>query len=221
MSFVHLHVHSEYSLLDGACRISRLVDRAKENGANAVAVTDHGNMYGAIDFYKEATKKGIKPIIGCEVYMATRSRFDKTTEYDRHNYHLVLLCENNTGYQNLIKLVSKSWTEGFYGKPRIDKELLEKHHEGLICLSACLAGEIPQKLLHGDYTKARELTNYFNNLFGKGNFFLEIQNHKIKEQLIVLPQLIQLSEETGVPLVATNDCHYIDKSDSETHNILL
>ncbi|MEF2919075.1 MAG: DNA polymerase III subunit alpha, partial [Acutalibacteraceae bacterium] len=221
MSFVHLHVHSEYSLLDGACRISKLVDRAKENGANAVAVTDHGNMYGAIDFYKEAIKKGIKPIIGCEVYMATRSRFDKTTEHDRHNYHLVLLCENNTGYQNLIKLVSKGWTEGFYGKPRIDKELLEKHHEGLICLSACLAGEIPQNLLHGDYTKARELANYFRNLFGKDNFFLEIQNHKIKEQLIVLPQLIQLSEETGIPLVATNDCHYIDKSDSQTHNILL
>ena len=147
MSFVHLHVHSEYSLLDGACRISKLIDRAKENGANAVAVTDHGNMYGAIDFYKEAIKKGIKPIIGCEVYMATRSRFDKTTEHDRHNYHLVLLCENNKGYQNLIKLVSKGWTEGFYGKPRIDKELLEKHHEGLICLSACLAGEIPQNLL--------------------------------------------------------------------------
>lgn len=221
MSFVHLHVHSEYSLLDGACRISKLIDRAKENGANAVAVTDHGNMYGAIDFYKEAIKKGIKPIIGCEVYMATRSRFDKTTEHDRHNYHLVLLCENNTGYQNLIKLVSKGWTEGFYGKPRIDKELLEKHHEGLICLSACLAGEIPQNLLHGDYTKARELANYFRNLFGKDNFFLEIQNHKIKEQLIVLPQLIQLSEETGIPLVATNDCHYIDKSDSQTHNILL
>ncbi|MEE0859197.1 MAG: DNA polymerase III subunit alpha [Acutalibacteraceae bacterium] len=221
MSFVHLHVHSEYSLLDGACRISRLVDTAIEQGANAVTITDHGNMYGAVDFYKEAVKKGIKPIIGCEVYMATRSRFDKTTEYDRHNYHLVLLCENNTGYQNLIKLVSKSWTEGFYGKPRIDKDLLEKHHEGLICLSACLAGEIPQHLLRGDYTKARELANYYNNLFGKGNFYLEIQNHKIKEQLIVLPQLIQLSEETGIPLVATNDCHYINKEDSEVHNILL
>ena len=221
MSFVHLHVHSEYSLLDGACRISRLVDTAIEQGANAVTITDHGNMYGVVDFYKEAVKKGIKPIIGCEVYMATRSRFDKTTEYDRHNYHLVLLCENNTGYQNLIKLVSKSWTEGFYGKPRIDKDLLEKHHEGLICLSACLAGEIPQHLLRGDYTKARELANYYNNLFGKGNFYLEIQNHKIKEQLIVLPQLIQLSEETGIPLVATNDCHYINKEDSEVHNILL
>lgn len=221
MSFVHLHVHSEYSLLDGACRISKLVDTAVYNGANAVAITDHGNMYGAVDFYKEAVKKGIKPIIGCEVYVASRSRFDKSTEYDRHNYHLVLLCENNTGYNNLIKLVSKSWTEGFYSKPRIDRELLEKYHEGLICLSACLAGEIPQNLLRGDYTKARDVANYYNELFGKGNFYLEIQNHKIKEQLIVLPQIIQLSEETGIPLVATNDCHYINKSDSEIHNILL
>ena len=221
MSFVHLHVHSEYSLLDGACRISKLVDTAIENGANAVAITDHGNMYGAVDFYKESVKKGIKPIIGCEVYVASRSRFDKSTEYDRHNYHLVLLCENNTGYNNLIKLVSKSWTEGFYSKPRIDRELLEKYHEGLICLSACLAGEIPQNLLRGDYTKAREVANYYNELFGEGNFYLEVQNHKIKEQLIVLPQIIQLSEETGIPLVATNDCHYINKSDSEIHNILL
>lgn len=221
MSFVHLHVHSEYSLLDGACRTSRLIDTAIKQNANAVAITDHGNMYGAIDFYKEAVKKGIKPIIGCEVYMATRSRFDKDTEYDRHNYHLVLLCKNNTGYQNLIQLVSKSWTEGFYSKPRIDKDLLEKHHEGLICLSACLAGEIPQNLLRGDYTKARELANYYSQLFGKENFYLEIQNHGIKEQLVVLPQLIQLSEETGIELVATNDCHYINKSDSEIHNILL
>lgn len=221
MSFVHLHIHSEYSLLDGACRIGKLVDTAIDNGANAVAITDHGNMYGAVDFYKEAVKKGIKPIIGCEVYVASRSRFDKSTEYDRHNYHLVLLCENNTGYNNLIKLVSKSWTEGFYSKPRIDRELLEKYHEGLICLSACLAGEIPQNLLRGDYTKAREVANYYNELFGKGNFYLEIQNHKIKEQLIVLPQIIQLSEETGIPIVATNDCHYINKSDSEIHNILL
>ena len=221
MSFVHLHVHSEYSLLDGACRTSKLIDTAIKHNANAVAITDHGNMYGAVDFYKEAVKKGIKPIIGCEVYMATRSRFDKATEYDRHNYHLVLLCKNNTGYQNLIQLVSKSWTEGFYGKPRIDKDLLEKHHEGLICLSACLAGEIPQNLLRGDYTKARELANYYSKLFGKEDFYLEIQNHGIKEQLVVLPQLIQLSEETGIELVATNDCHYINKSDSEIQNILL
>jgi DNA polymerase-3 subunit alpha len=214
-------VHSEYSLLDGACRTSKLIDTAIKHNANAVAITDHGNMYGAVDFYKEAVKKGIKPIIGCEVYMATRSRFDKATEYDRHNYHLVLLCKNNTGYQNLIQLVSKSWTEGFYGKPRIDKDLLEKHHEGLICLSACLAGEIPQNLLRGDYTKARELANYYSKLFGKEDFYLEIQNHGIKEQLVVLPQLIQLSEETGIELVATNDCHYINKSDSEIQNILL
>ncbi|MEE0265282.1 MAG: DNA polymerase III subunit alpha, partial [Acutalibacteraceae bacterium] len=221
MSFVHLHVHTEYSLLDGACRISRLIDTAINHNSNAVAITDHGNMYGAVDFYKEAVKKGIKPVIGCEVYMAPRSRFDKSTEYDRHNYHLVLLCKNNTGYQNLIQLVSKSWTEGFYSKPRIDKELLEKYHEGLICLSGCLAGEIPQNLLRGDYTKARELVNYYTGLFGKDDFYIEIQNHGIKEQLVVLPQLIQLAEETGVQLAATNDCHYINKADSEIHNILL
>ena len=221
MSFVHLHVHSEYSLLDGACRLTRLVDTAVKQGANAIAVTDHGNMFAAVDFYKEAVKRGIKPIIGCEVYMAARSRFDKTAEYDRHSYHLVLLCENNTGYQNLIKLVSKSWTEGFYGKPRIDKELLEEYHEGIICLSACLAGEIPRYLLQGDYTKAKETANYYNKLFGSGNYFLEIQNHNIKEQLMVLPQIIRLSKETGIPLVATNDCHYIEKADSQTHEILL
>lgn len=221
MSFVHLHNHSEFSLLDGACRLETLVDTAIKQGANSVAITDHGNMYSAIDFYKLAKKNGIKPIIGCEVYVASRSRFDKSTDYDRHNYHLILLCKNNTGYANLIQMVSKSWTEGFYSKPRIDMELIEKYHEGLICLSACLAGEIPQNLLRGNYAKAREIAQRYNNIFGEGNFYLEIQNHNIEEELTVLPQIVQLSEETNIPLVATNDCHYIEKSDSEIHNILL
>lgn len=221
MSFVHLHNHSEFSLLDGACRLETLVDTAIKQGANSVAITDHGNMYSAIDFYKLAKKNGIKPIIGCEVYVASRSRFDKSTDYDRHNYHLILLCKNNIGYTNLIQMVSKSWTEGFYSKPRIDIELIEKYHEGLICLSACLAGEIPQNLLRGDYAKAREIAQRYNNIFGEGNFYLEIQNHNIAEELTVLPQIVQLSEETNIPLVATNDCHYIEKSDSEIHNILL
>ncbi len=221
MSFVHLHVHSEYSLLDGACRIDRLIDKVKEYGGNAVAVTDHGNMYAAVDFYKEALKKGIKPIIGCEVYVASGSRLKKIGSGERKNYHLILLCENNTGYQNLIKLVSKGWTEGFYGKPRIDRELLEQYHEGLICLSACLAGEIPQYILAGDYERAKKTACYYRELFGENNFYIELQNHNIKEQLFVLPHLINLSKETGIPLAATNDCHYINKTDSELHSILL
>ena len=221
MSFVHLHIHSEYSLLDGACRIDRLIDKVKEYGGNAVAVTDHGNMYAAVDFYKEALKKGIKPIIGCEVYVASGSRLKKIGSGERKNYHLILLCQNNTGYQNLIKLVSKGWTEGFYGKPRIDRELLEEYHEGLICLSACLAGEIPQDILAGDYDRAKKTACYYRELFGENNFYIELQNHNLREQLIVLPQLIRLSRETGIPLVATNDCHYINKEDSELHSILL
>lgn len=221
MSFVHLHVHSEYSLLDGACRLENLVDEVKAQGQSAVAVTDHGNMYGAVEFYKTAKKKGVKPIIGCEVYVALRTRFDKIAELDRGNRHLVLLCKNNTGYQNLIKIVSQSWTEGFYNKPRIDKELLEKHHEGLICLSACLAGELPQLILRGDYKGAKERAVYYDELFGRGNYYIELQDHGISDQKTVNSQLIKISQETGIPLVATNDCHYIKKSDSEMHNILL
>ncbi len=221
MSFVHLHVHSEYSLLDGACRLERLIEKVKSDGENAVALTDHGNLFGAIGFYKKATANGIKPVIGCEMYVAQRSRFDKENVYDRKNYHLILLCENDTGYQNLIKLVSKSWTEGFYSKPRIDHELLEQYHEGLICLSACLGGEIPQNILNGDFQKAKEIALYYRNLFGEENFFIEVQNHHTPEQQTVLPQLVKLSQETGIPLVATNDCHYIDRSDSEIHEILL
>ena len=218
--FVHLHVHTEYSLLDGACRIDRMFDRLKELGQTAIAITDHGVMYGCVDFYKAAKKAGVKPIIGCEVYVATRTRFDKVNRIDGSN-HLVLLCKNETGYKNLIKLVSAGFIEGFYSKPRVDKELLEQHHEGLVCLSACLAGEIPQALLAGDYEKAKTAALYFNDLFGQGNFFIEIQDHGIDAQQQILPLLIRLSRETGIPLVATNDAHYLRKEDSKMQSILI
>ena len=170
MSFVHLHVHTEYSLLDGVSRLNRLCFAAKERGQNAIAITDHGNLFGAVDFYKEAKKAGIKPIIGCEVYVATRSRFDKVHGVDSARHHLVLLCKNETGYKNLTKLVSSAWVDGFYTKPRIDRELLEKHHEGLVCLSACLAGEIPKLIANGEYIKAKETAIWYSNLFGKDNY---------------------------------------------------
>lgn len=220
MAFTHLHVHTEYSLLDGACRISRIASSAREKGMTSLAITDHGVMYGVIDFYRACQKEGIKPVIGCEVYVAPHSRFDKTTSYEKY-YHMVLLCENNTGYQNLIKLVSKGFTEGFYSKPRIDDELLEQYHEGLICLSACLAGEIPQKLLDGDYTSAKKKAEYYRDLFGRENFFIELQDHGIEEQKRIIPNLVRIADEIGVDIVATNDSHYIDKEDSKTHNILL
>ncbi len=221
MSFVHLHVHTEYSLLDGACRISELVSAAKNSGQEALAITDHGVMYGVIDFWRECKKQGIKPIIGCEVYVAPRSRFDKTAELDREYYHMVLLCKNMTGYNNLIKLVSLGFTDGFYVKPRIDNELLEKYHDGLICLSACLAGEIPRRLSNSDYKGAIEKALYYKNLFGAGNFYIELQNHGIKAQLEILPQLIKISREAQIPMVFTNDCHYVSKEDAKTHAILL
>lgn len=221
MSFVHLHVHTEYSLLDGACRISRLVSRAKELGQSALAVTDHGVMYGVIDFYRECKKQGVHPVIGCEVYVAPRSRFDKTFELDRDYYHLILLCENNTGYRNLMKLVSLGFTEGFYNKPRVDRELLEKYHEGLICLSACMSGEVPKRLLSDDYAGAAEAASYYQSLFGKDNYYIELQNHGLSEQQELNAQLIRLSREIGAGLVATNDCHYIRKEDSRLHEILL
>lgn len=220
MSFTHLHVHTEYSLLDGACRISRLALAAKEKGMSALAITDHGVMYGAVDFYRACKEVGIKPIIGCEVYIAPQSRFDKSSLYGKY-YHMVLLCKNRTGYQNLIKLVSKGFTEGFYSKPRIDDELLEQYSEGLICLSACLAGEIPQKLLNGDYAGAREKAEYYRDLFGKENYYIELQDHGIEEQKQIIPDLVKIADEIGVGLAATNDSHYIEKSDSKTHNILL
>ncbi len=220
MDFVHLHVHSEYSLLDGACRIKRLVSRVKELGQSAVAITDHGVMYGCVDFYNECVKNGIKPIIGCEVYVAPRDRFSKESKEDMSPYHLLLLCENNDGYQNLIKLVSAAHTEGFYYRPRCDVELLRKYSKGLICLSACLAGEIPRLLLSGQYEAAKEKAAEYNNIFGQGNYYLEVQNHGIEEQAKILPLIYRLSEEIGIPVAATNDAHYIEKSDSEMQRIL-
>lgn len=219
MPFTHLHVHTEYSLLDGACRINKIAKAAKEKGFDSLAITDHGVMYGVIDFYRACQKEGVKPVIGCEVYVAPRSRFDKVS-YERY-YHMVLLCENNTGYQNLIKLVSLGFTEGFYMKPRIDDELLEQYHEGLICLSACLAGEIPQRLLAGDYDAALEKAVYYRDLFGRDNFFIELQDHGIEDQQRIIPDLVRIADQIGVGLVATNDSHYIEKEDSKIHSILL
>ena len=219
--FTHLHVHTEYSLLDGACRIKPVVARAKELGMHSLAMTDHGAMYGAVDFYLECQKQGIHPIIGCEVYVAKRTRFDKVHGLDNERYHLILLCENQTGYQNLIKLVSAAWVEGFYTKPRIDHELLEKYHEGLICCSACLAGEIPQALLNNDFEKAREIALWYIGVFGKDNYFLEIQDHGLEEQKRTNPLIIRLARELGIGLVATNDAHYICKEDAEIQKILV
>ena len=221
MDFVHLHTHSEYSLLDGCCRIEQLIDRVKECGQKAIAITDHGVMYGAVEFYKAALKKGIKPIIGCEVYVAPRSRKDKIKSYDSEYSHLILLCENNIGYQNLIKMVSLSFTEGFYTKPRIDRELLEKYHEGLIACSACLAGEVPKALAKGDFELAEKTALYYKNLFGKDNYFLELQDHGLAEQKRINPLILKLSEKTGIGLVATNDVHYINKEDSFIQKVLL
>lgn len=218
--FVHLHLHSVYSLLDGACHIDRVISKAKEMGQTALAVTDHGVMYGAIEFYKEAKKQGIKPIIGCEVYIAARSRFDNTHGLDSEIYHLVLLCKNNTGYLNLIKLVSSAWTEGFYKKPRIDRELLEQHHEGLIALSACLAGEIPRALASLDYQKALDTANYYKNLFGE-DFYIELQDHNLPEQQEIAPKLIKLANELDIQLVLTNDVHYVNKEDSKAQQVLI
>ena len=219
--FVHLHLHSEYSLLDGACRIKELVLRVKELGQKAVAVTDHGNMFAAVEFYNECLAQGIKPIIGCEVYVAPRTRFDKLAKIDSSPYHLVLLCENNEGYQNLIKLVSAAYTEGFYSKPRVDVELLEKYHNGLICLSACLAGEIPRKLTNGDYEAAKQTALKYRDIFGRDNYFIELQNHKFADQQRILPMLIKLSRETGIPMVCTNDAHYLRRSDANAQRVLM
>ena len=219
--FTHLHVHTEYSLLDGACRIEELVARAKALGQTALAVTDHGVMYGAVDFFNACTAQEIKPIIGCEIYVAKRTRFDKVKGMDDERHHLVLLCKNETGYKNLIKIVSRAWTEGFYTKPRADKELLQKHHEGLIALSACLAGEIPRLLAAGDYEGAKQTALWYESVFGKGNYYIELQDHGIAQQKRIFPLLLKLSEETGIPLVATNDVHYIEKEDAFVQNVLL
>lgn len=221
MSFVHLHVHTEYSLLDGACRLDRLCGAAAERGQTALAITDHGNLFGAVDFYKAAKKHGIKPIIGCEVYVASRSRFDKVHGVDSERHHLVLLCKNETGYKNLTKMVSSAWIDGFYTKPRIDRELIEKYHDGLIALSACLAGEVPKLLSGGDYRKAKETALWYENVFGKGNYYLEMQNHGIPEQLTVNDGIMRISRETGIPVVATNDVHYVNKEDANVQKILI
>lgn len=220
-AFVHLHVHSEYSLLDGACRIERLPEQVRALGQTAVAVTDHGNLYAAAAFYEAAQKAGIKPILGCEVYVAQRTRHDRDAVLDGKSYHLVLLCETNEGYQNLVKLVSLSNIEGFYKKPRVDLELLRRYHGGLICLSGCIAGEIPRLLLDGQFEVAKEAALRYREIFGEENFFLEIQNHRIQEELRVQPLLIRLSRETGIPLVATNDVHYPERSDAQMQKVLL
>ena len=218
--FVHLHVHSEYSLLDGMCRIEELPKRAKELGMKAIALTDHGVMFGAVSFFQACQKEGIKPIIGCEVYVAPRSRLQKENGIDDRYSHLILLAKNNKGYQNLIKLVSLSFTDGYYYKPRIDLEILEKYHEGLIALSACLAGAVNQAILADDMEKAKETALWFKNIF-KEDYYLEIQNNGLSKQVLVNQKLITLSRELDIPLVATNDAHYLRQEDSYNHEILL
>ena len=221
MAFTHLHVHSEYSLLDGACRISEVIARAKELGQTALAITDHGVMYGAVAFFKEAEKQGVKPIIGCEVYVAPRNRHDRVHGIDNEYTHLILLCKNEVGYHNLCYLVSDAYTEGFYIKPRTDWATLARHSEGLICLSGCLAGEIPQKLIHGDYDGAKERALWLRDLFGEDDFYLEIQDHGIPEERKALEGILQIHKETGIPLVATNDAHYTKPDDWYYQDVLL
>ena len=221
MSFAHLHVHTEYSLLDGACRIRDLPRRVREMGQTACAITDHGAMYGAIDFYRACKAEGIHPVIGCEVYVARRTRFDKMHEFDTESRHLVLLCQNEEGYRNLSYMVSQAYVEGFYIKPRIDLELLRAHSGGLIALSACLAGEIPKRILNGDYDGARDYALEMQRIFGEGNFYLELQNHGLREQAQVNSALLRMHKETGIPLVCTNDAHYLRREDAESHDVLL
>ena len=221
MSFVHLHTHTEYSLLDGSGRIPELISRAKELGMNALSITDHGVMYGAVDFYKEARKQGIKPIIGCELYVTTGSRFDREKNDEDRYYHLIVLAENNTGYANLMKLCSTGFIDGFYYKPRVDMETLERYHEGIIASSACLAGEVARNISRGLYDNAKNAALRYRSIFGEDNFFLELQDHGMPEQRSVNAGLLRLSQETGIPLIATNDIHYTYKEDAEAHDILL
>ena len=222
MSFAHLHVHTEYSLLDGSNKISEYVSKVKELGMTAAAITDHGVMYGVIDFYRAARAAGINPVLGCEVYVAPGSRFDreKVQGEDRY-YHLVLLAENNQGYANLMKIVSKGFVDGYYYRPRVDMEVLETYHEGIIALSACLAGEVQRYLARGMYEDAKKVAYKYEACFGKGNFFLELQDHGIPEQAQVNQQLIRMHQDTGIELVATNDVHYTTAEDAEPHDILL
>ncbi len=221
MSFVHLHVHTEYSLLDGACRIDGIMDRVKEVGQSAIAITDHGVMYGCIDFYKAAKAAGVKPIIGCEVYVARRGMSDRVHGIDNEAYHLVLLCKNRQGYENLCYMVSEAFIHGFYGKPRVDLAMLEAHHEGLIALSACLAGAVPQYLMGENYDSAKEYALKMASIFGEDNFYLELQDHGIEEQRPVNQGIMRLARETGLPLVVTNDAHYLRKEDAKMQDILL
>ena len=221
MSFVHLHVHTEYSLLDGACRIDRMMERVKELGQDSIAITDHGVMYGCIDFYKAAKAAGIKPIIGCEVYVARRKMADRVHGLDNDPYHLVLLCKNRVGYENLCYMVSEAFLHGFYGKPRIDLDLLRQRHEGLIALSACLAGAIPQALMNESYASAKAYALQMADIMGEGNFYLELQNHGIPEQLAVNQGIRRLARETGLPLVVTNDAHYLRREDAKMQDVLL
>ena len=222
MSFVHLHVHTEYSLLDGSNKIKEYVSRVKELGMDSAAITDHGVMYGVIDFYREARRQGINPILGCEVYVAPNSRFDReVTGGDDRYYHLVLLAENNKGYANLMKIVSKGFVEGYYYKPRVDKSLLREYHEGIIALSACLAGEVQRYIVKGLYDEAKKTALEYQDIFGEGNYFLELQDHGIPDQALVNQQLLKMSQETGIELVATNDVHYTYAEDAKPHDILL
>jgi DNA polymerase-3 subunit alpha len=218
--FVHLHVHTEYSLLDGSGKIPNLIARAKELGMKSIAITDHGTMYGCVDFYRAAKDQGIKPIIGCEIYVAAKSMYDKTNNKENDTYHLVLLVKNETGYQNLMKIVSTGSIEGFYYKPRVDHEFLRKHSEGIIALSACLGGEVQNYLSNGNRQKAIDVALIYKDIFKEG-FYLELQYHGIDEQLRVNGELEKLSEELDIPLICTNDVHYINQEDSKPHDILL
>ena len=229
-NFVHLHVHSEYSLLDGACRINRVCEHAKELGQPAVAITDHGVMYGVINFYRAAKKAGIKPIIGCEVYVARRGLTRKEGKEDQSGYHLILLAKNEKGYHNLIKIVSKAWTEGFYMRPRTDRTELEKYHEGLICCSACLGGEIPKRITNDQMAEAEEAIQWYKRVFGD-DYYLELQLHKAtvaranheayELQKVVNEKLLELSDKFGVGLVCTNDVHFVDEENAEAHDRLI
>ena len=221
MAFTHLHVHTEYSLLDGASRISNLVSRAKELGMDSLAITDHGVMFGVIDFYRECLKQGIKPIIGCEVYTAARTRFDKDVDKDKRMGHLILLARNNEGYRNLMKIVSEGYRNGFYYKPRIDREVLSEYSEGIIALSACLAGKVQSHLLNGNYEGAKEEALTMESIFGKGNFYLELQDQGLEEEMRILPDMKRLHEETGIPFVATNDVHYVRQEDAFAQDVLM
>ncbi len=219
--FTHLHLHTEYSLLDGACRIGEVVSLAKNLGMKSLAITDHGVLYGAVAFYKECQKQGVKAIIGCEVYVAPRSRFDKVHGLDNDRYHLILLCKNETGYQNLLKLVSSAWVDGFYTKPRVDREILEKYHEGLIALSGCLFGEVAQKILSRNIEDAKETARWYKDTFGKDNYYLEVQNHGMVEEKEVLDGVVSISRELNIPMVATNDVHYCKKDDADVQRVLI